>query len=361
MSPRRFPAGWYPDPSRAGYQRYWDGTAWTHQAAPLGPTLPRAPGRGRRIAIGVLLTAVLAGGVAIAVPLLDDNPSARNATTQAGNLDIARRVSVAPTDLPGGWTECCPPTTFPPSDLRQHICGSGSDLPAHLAGYERQYALNLRPDFSEDGHLISDVVIASDSTAAAREFASVDVPLYRYCGTQSVEQEALVGAQSVVGRPSTTGTRDPFDVGVPTILDRYVTTFKTRTGSGTVFTALFRLVVGRVLVRVDILTYSAPISDSTISDLACAVKAAARCVNSSCRHDRRTRPRHPPRHHRCRRTRPRRPPRDHRYRRTPCDSTTTFTDTRSGRHRRGTSRPSARAPTTRIGRSAARTLSSRTW
>jgi hypothetical protein len=25
------PAGWYPDPSQNGRQRYWDGTAWTEQ------------------------------------------------------------------------------------------------------------------------------------------------------------------------------------------------------------------------------------------------------------------------------------------------------------------------------------------
>ncbi len=31
------PAGWYPDPSQPGQQRYWDGSAWTAHSAPGGP------------------------------------------------------------------------------------------------------------------------------------------------------------------------------------------------------------------------------------------------------------------------------------------------------------------------------------
>lgn len=35
------PAGWYPDPENAGQQRYWDGTAWTQNFAPLSaPEVP---------------------------------------------------------------------------------------------------------------------------------------------------------------------------------------------------------------------------------------------------------------------------------------------------------------------------------
>ncbi len=35
MSNRGTPAGWYPDPERHGYQRYWDGYQWTENYAPL--------------------------------------------------------------------------------------------------------------------------------------------------------------------------------------------------------------------------------------------------------------------------------------------------------------------------------------
>lgn len=41
MSEQLPPAGWYADPTDAGQQRYWDGTAWTDHVAPAaggGPT-----------------------------------------------------------------------------------------------------------------------------------------------------------------------------------------------------------------------------------------------------------------------------------------------------------------------------------
>lgn len=35
-APPSVPAGWYPDPNVAGVQRYWDGSHWTEQTAPVG-------------------------------------------------------------------------------------------------------------------------------------------------------------------------------------------------------------------------------------------------------------------------------------------------------------------------------------
>src|SRR5215210_3621127 len=37
------PAGWYPDPERAGQLRYWDGGAWTEHFSPI-PEPPAPPG-----------------------------------------------------------------------------------------------------------------------------------------------------------------------------------------------------------------------------------------------------------------------------------------------------------------------------
>jgi uncharacterized RDD family membrane protein YckC len=50
MSGSSTPAGWYPDPSIPGQQRYWDGNAWTEHttpdpsAAPTAPPMPPAGG-----------------------------------------------------------------------------------------------------------------------------------------------------------------------------------------------------------------------------------------------------------------------------------------------------------------------------
>jgi uncharacterized RDD family membrane protein YckC len=43
MSGSSTPAGWYPDPSSPGQQRYWDGTAWTDNTAPGAGAAPTAP------------------------------------------------------------------------------------------------------------------------------------------------------------------------------------------------------------------------------------------------------------------------------------------------------------------------------
>lgn len=41
------PAGWYPHPTMAGTQRYWDGAKWTDNVAPLTPQGPMVDVRRR--------------------------------------------------------------------------------------------------------------------------------------------------------------------------------------------------------------------------------------------------------------------------------------------------------------------------
>lgn len=36
------PAGWYPDPSNESQQRYWNGSQWTANTAPIAPAAPTA-------------------------------------------------------------------------------------------------------------------------------------------------------------------------------------------------------------------------------------------------------------------------------------------------------------------------------
>jgi hypothetical protein len=70
-TPPATPPGWYPDPSDAGGQRYWDGSQWTAQTAPRvaagmapggpgGPGGPGAPGgRTEPLAIWSLVLSLL--------------------------------------------------------------------------------------------------------------------------------------------------------------------------------------------------------------------------------------------------------------------------------------------------------------
>ncbi len=37
------PAGWYPDPTAPGTERYWDGTAWTDHSRPISVAPPAPP------------------------------------------------------------------------------------------------------------------------------------------------------------------------------------------------------------------------------------------------------------------------------------------------------------------------------
>jgi hypothetical protein len=52
-------AGWYPDPKQPGTQRYWDGSTWTEQTAPLASSGPLAGMRTITLGLG-LIGAVLA-------------------------------------------------------------------------------------------------------------------------------------------------------------------------------------------------------------------------------------------------------------------------------------------------------------
>jgi hypothetical protein len=42
--PAHPPASWYPDPEHAGWQRYWDGQAWTEHRAPVLQSEDLKPG-----------------------------------------------------------------------------------------------------------------------------------------------------------------------------------------------------------------------------------------------------------------------------------------------------------------------------
>jgi hypothetical protein len=50
-SPELPVAGWYPDPEQVDTQRYWTGTEWTDQRAPLPPTKESHVGVGLALAI----------------------------------------------------------------------------------------------------------------------------------------------------------------------------------------------------------------------------------------------------------------------------------------------------------------------
>jgi hypothetical protein len=94
LSPRPgTPAGWYPDPSMSGTQRYWNGTGWTDHAAPI--TAPIGAARGISVSKGIMIVAlgILAAVAAIAVIHNLSQPSDFDCAMQHSEVALGERAA----------------------------------------------------------------------------------------------------------------------------------------------------------------------------------------------------------------------------------------------------------------------------
>jgi hypothetical protein len=91
------PAGWYPDTTKPGQQRYWDGKAWTEHVAPLAPTAPAGSGPAATTAT----TPTTAG------------PTTPTATPAAAATATAPTTPVAPAGAPT-MQQPAVPGSYPP-------------------------------------------------------------------------------------------------------------------------------------------------------------------------------------------------------------------------------------------------------
>jgi len=76
--------GWYPDPDQAGTQRYWDGSSWTDQRAPLPTT------QGFNLSAPLLLAIIgaLAAAVGVFLPMVDSPTSLHIADNSVMATDV---------------------------------------------------------------------------------------------------------------------------------------------------------------------------------------------------------------------------------------------------------------------------------
>lgn len=87
------PAGWYPDPSGAGGQKYWDGQRWIDSAASAGSTA-KLSSKTVLIVVGVLAV-VLLGGLVAAWPSGEPSRPSSSPSTSAPVLVPQRTPTTA--------------------------------------------------------------------------------------------------------------------------------------------------------------------------------------------------------------------------------------------------------------------------
>jgi hypothetical protein len=223
-----------------------------HPIPPPGPLILDGRPRER----GKLLVALISVSV-LALVAAGEAGSTRD-------LSIARSAVVSVQDLPSGWVTCCGASTYRGSALEGHICGSGADLPAHTAGFDREFSFELTDDGLESGHLVQAVFLAPTEAAARREYAAIDSSGYSECAMASVARSARISVIDPVDVVDSTFVRSELPGGVPGVVDRFTTVFRTRTGTDVVYTAFVRMRVERAIVRMPIMTYTAPLADAEL-------------------------------------------------------------------------------------------------
>ena len=104
--------GWYPDPSGAPHQRYWDGAQWTEQTAPysgpqVAPPAQRSRGVGCLIAAVVGIVVLFVGAILAAIAIPTFLGARERAQDRAAQSDLRDALSAAKTIFinEGGFPE----------------------------------------------------------------------------------------------------------------------------------------------------------------------------------------------------------------------------------------------------------------
>lgn len=182
------PAGWYPDQTRSGTERYWDGTAWTTASRPGGQTLtppipppaatthhpqpPSAPKpwylRWWVIALGVLVALAVIGSLTGG----DKTQNTAANTTPHSSQPRSSQPVTAPTTVP--TTAAAAPTTTIPAKpkppvgpvltaAQEQARGSAQDYLSMDSGFSRQGLIDQLSSSAGDQYSVKDATVAVDS------------------------------------------------------------------------------------------------------------------------------------------------------------------------------------------------------
>ncbi|MEO7571987.1 MAG: hypothetical protein ABIX10_06075 [Acidimicrobiales bacterium] len=203
-----------------------------------------------------------------------DAPDATTTSAPEGDVPptdavaLAENAVVEPSEIPGGWVECCAPSRYTPAELADHICGAPDGLPPRVAGYQRQYGRPVTGG-NYDLHLTSAALVSANEEAAELEFTGVDAPGYEACMRDDIAGYVQSGQALPIDDVELTYESEPIDLTVPADLVRLDATYTIADGRGWSRVAVLRLRVGRVLVRLTFDTYdSSPVPTATITGIA---------------------------------------------------------------------------------------------
>ena len=135
--------GWYPDPSGAPHQRYWDGTQWTEHTAPsagpaVAPPTQRSRGVGCLIAAVVGIVVLFVGAILAAIAIPTFLGARERAHDRAAQSDLLDALSAAKTIFinEGGFPE----TSQRLAELEQDLSFTDAPDPteAGIIAYHRE-------------------------------------------------------------------------------------------------------------------------------------------------------------------------------------------------------------------------------
>ena len=135
--------GWYPDPSGAPHQRYWDGAQWTDDTAPyagpqVAPPVQRSRGVGCLIAAGIGMVVLLVGAILAAIAIPTFLGARDRAQDRAAQSDLRNALSAAKTVFAneGGYPE----TSRQLADLERSLRFTDAPDPteARIVAYHRE-------------------------------------------------------------------------------------------------------------------------------------------------------------------------------------------------------------------------------
>jgi hypothetical protein len=84
------PAGWYPDPTLPGTQRYWDGSEWTEHRAPLSPTPAATQASSWSLNLSPRLIIAILGALAALIAMFLPHTESSEVLTIANNTLLAK-------------------------------------------------------------------------------------------------------------------------------------------------------------------------------------------------------------------------------------------------------------------------------